>query len=127
MLHTRNRPDRRQTQRPPPPRLAPGPRTRFLLSGLLHCAYCGAPMTGKVSGRNKWTCYLCVTHARDRSACPDSKPLSAAMVEETVIGKFCDHILTAENLTALYEQWQTGEALSAETRQSQTAEVRAQL
>lgn len=74
----------------------------YLLSGLAHCARCGAPLWGMTSGQRNGTYYLryACTNAKRTRTC-DLQPIPAKALEQEVISKltaFFDH---PDNLAAI--------------------------
>jgi molecular chaperone GrpE (heat shock protein) len=94
-------------------------RSRYLLSGLLHCGQCGAAMCGSYSparqmkdgNRAEWRFYICGRKTREHlQACPSSR-LKAEMLEDAVLHTIVDTVLTPEHLQHLLED--TNSALTA--------------
>ncbi len=75
--------------------------SRFLLSGLAHCNYCGKALIGRDAKSGKFSYYVCGTlDRRGAGACP-SKYLNSRKFEGMVIDKIKEHVLTEEHLTKL--------------------------
>ena len=72
----------------------------YLLSGIIHCARCGAAMVGHRGGC-RYRYYMCSnTRRKGREVCP-SPVLRKDKVEEFVIDRIKGYILTEENLEEL--------------------------
>jgi len=75
--------------------------SRFLLSGLTHCGYCGKALIGRDAKSGKFSYYVCGTlDKKGAGACP-SRYLSSQKFEGLVVDKIKEHILTEDNLTRL--------------------------
>ena len=77
----------------------------YLLSGLLCCGNCGARMTGYSTKNNgkRYLYYFCGNHAsRGKDIC-DAKMINKGQLEDFVITRIKDNLLTDENLTKLVE------------------------
>jgi len=75
--------------------------SRFLLSGLTRCGYCGKALIGRDAKSGKFSYYVCGTlDKKGTGACP-SGYLNSRKFESLVIDKIKEHILTEENLTKL--------------------------
>ncbi len=96
------------------------PRRRaspYLLSGLVYCGYCKAPMNGGVDrhqGRRVgWVFYRCSTkERRGAEACAKAKKTGARALESAIIEKLKES-MTDEHVTRLVEE--ANAALSQET------------
>ncbi len=76
----------------------------FLLSGLLYCAKCGAPMSGHKSKQRNGTYYRryeCTRSAR-HAGC-DAKRIPAKRLEDAVIAEVMEYILDPETVRAAVE------------------------
>lgn len=78
----------------------------YLLSGLVYCGFCGAPMSGSTTTRthitgNRDEAYRC-TRAKRKAGCTASRVPRRAL-EDAVIGTLRDHILLPESLAAMIE------------------------
>jgi len=75
--------------------------SRFLLSGLAHCSYCGKALIGRDAKSGKFSYYVCGTlEKKGAGACP-SKYLNSRKFEGLVIEKIKEHILTEKHLKKL--------------------------
>ncbi len=75
--------------------------SRFLLSGLACCSYCGKALIGRDAKSGKFSYYVCGTlEKRGAGACP-FKYLNSRKFEGMVIDKIKEHILTEEHLKEL--------------------------
>jgi len=86
--------------------------SRFLLSGLLHCARCGSALAGDYGGsgrrndgyeRAQWNCYVCPK--KKRRQC-DLRRCKAESLESAVIDTVFEQILTEENLAIQFPRIQ---------------------
>jgi len=78
-----------------------GTVSRFLLSGLARCNYCGKALIGRDAKSGKFSYYVCGTlEKRGAGACP-SKYLNSRKFEGMVIDKIKEQILTEEHLKKL--------------------------
>jgi len=77
----------------------------YLLSGLIKCAKCGAPMSGNSvtykSNRGRDEAYLC-SRAKRKAGC-DARRIPRSRVEDLVLSTLNDFILVPDNLTAVQE------------------------
>jgi site-specific DNA recombinase len=75
--------------------------SRFLLSGLTRCGYCGKALIGRDAKSGKFSYYVCGTlDKKGAGACP-SRYLNSRKLEGLVVDKIKEHILTEDNLTRL--------------------------
>jgi site-specific DNA recombinase len=75
--------------------------SRYLLSGLARCGYCGKALVGQDAKSGKFTYYVCGTLLKKGAeACP-THYLNSQKFENLVTSKIKDHVLTTENLTQL--------------------------
>jgi hypothetical protein len=77
----------------------------FILSGLLFCAKCDAPMNGHVinnPGQGRWTYYVCSRRRRRRDC--DAIHIPQEPLETRVLDELKTKILTPENLSRLQEE-----------------------
>ena len=75
--------------------------SRYLLSGLARCGYCGKALVGQEAKSGKFTYYICGTLLKKGAeACP-TRYLNSQKFENLIITKIKEHILTTENLTRL--------------------------
>jgi hypothetical protein len=92
--------------------------SRYLLSGLARCGYCGKALVGQDAKSGKFTYYVCGTLLKKGAhSCP-TRYLNSQQFEGLVIDKIKEHILTTENLTELVNIVnEEMDGLSAEYRQ----------
>lgn len=82
----------------------------YLLSGLLHCARCGSPMSGhlvvkRIRGERKsWSYYFC--NRRNRRYDCSALEIPRETIEKAVLTELCNHILQPENLAAIQHELQ---------------------
>ena len=74
---------------------------RFLLSGLLRCGACGKPYLGQGAKSGQYTYYVCSTLHHEGPGSCDPRYLNATRVEEFVVEKIRERILTDETITEL--------------------------
>jgi site-specific DNA recombinase len=75
--------------------------SRFLLSGLTHCGYCGKALIGRDAKSGKFSYYVCGTlDKKGAGACP-SRYLNSRKFESLVVEEIKEQILTEDNLTKL--------------------------
>ncbi len=75
--------------------------SRFLLSGLAKCGYCGKALVGQDAKSGQFSYYVCGTlNKKGAGSCP-TPYLNSRKFESLIIGKIKEHILTEENLTSL--------------------------
>ena len=89
------------TQRQPKvthPRTIP---SKYLLSSLLRCGYCGAPMIGCSAKSGKFSYYRCNKALRHDPAACRSGWLPKSRIENFVIDRLKQNVLTDENLSTL--------------------------
>lgn len=88
--------DRRPFIRPPR-----GVSSPYVLSGLAHCSKCGAAMIGTAAKSGKYLYYECDNRfKKGKDSCIGLR-LSKEMVENSVLEKIQENIITKENLTKL--------------------------
>ena len=75
--------------------------SRFLLSGLLRCGACGKPYLGQGAKSGQYTYYVCSTLHHEGPGTCDARYLNATRVEEFVVEKIRERILTDETITEL--------------------------
>lgn len=76
-------------------------RSSYLLSGILFCALCGAPMSGKTvtfQGKKKMTYYEC-TRAHRRMDC-EARRVPARVIDDLVMQSLRAYVLDPENISA---------------------------
>ena len=86
------------------PENSPHPRTKaslHLLSGLVHCMYCGASMVGQTDRRKDWRFYLCGRKKREGWGSCEGSKMSARTVEDEVMRKVLTKVLTLEYIRDL--------------------------
>ena len=83
--------------------------SKFLLSGLARCGYCGRALTGADAKSGKFSYYVCGSLTKKGAGSCHSKYLNASKFEDAVIAEIKKAILTTENLTDLAkiasEEW----------------------
>jgi site-specific DNA recombinase len=75
--------------------------SQYLLSGLAHCGHCGKALIGLGAKNGKFSYYVCGTLIRKGARSCSSRYLNARKLEELVIDKIKEHVLTPANLTRL--------------------------
>ena len=75
--------------------------SRFLLSGLLRCGACGKPYLGQGAKSGQYTYYVCSTLHHEGPGTCDARYLNATRVEEFVVEKIRERILTDKTITEL--------------------------
>jgi hypothetical protein len=102
----------------------------YLLSGMVKCARCMAPMSGNSvtfkSNRGRDEAYLC-TRAKRHAGC-DARRISRQRLEDLVISTLTDYILIPESITATQaialENQSQGETVRTAKRQSLQEDLR---
>lgn len=79
-------------------------KSRLLLTGLLRCGYCGAPMVSdKAKGRSKiYSYYQCQTYKKS-GKCRNMRT-RADIIDRKFINAFLEEVLTEERLKKIYER-----------------------
>ena len=75
--------------------------SHYLLSGLLRCGVCGKPYSGQAAKGGQFAYYICATLYREGAGACTARYLNAAKVEDLVIQKIRERILTEETITEL--------------------------
>ena len=75
--------------------------SRFLLSGLLKCGVCGRPYSGQGAKSGQFAYYICGTLFREGAGTCTARYLNAPRVEDFVVEKIRDRILTEETIVEL--------------------------
>ena len=75
--------------------------SKFLLSGLLKCGVCGRPSTGQGAKSGQFAYYICGTLYREGAGTCEARYLNAPRVEDFVVEKIRERILTEETITEL--------------------------
>lgn len=75
--------------------------SRYLLSGLVKCGYCGKALVGQEAKSGKFNYYVCGTLLKKGSGSCEARYLNSNKLEGLVIQKIKEHILTEENLEEL--------------------------
>lgn len=97
--------------------------SRYLLSGLLHCAQCGALMSGSYTPyrkmadgtRAEWRFYICTRKkAHHPQTCPSSR-LKAEKIEDAVVDTLVRTVLTPDHLEHLAQE--ANRALSSQRQE----------
>ncbi len=73
----------------------------FLLSGLLKCGMCGRAYTGQKAKGGKYAYYICGTLYRDGAGKCEARYLNAPRVENFIVEKIRERILTHETIVEL--------------------------
>ena len=73
----------------------------FLLSGLLKCGVCGRAYTGQKAKGGKYAYYICGTLYRDGAGKCEARYLNAPRVEDFIVEKIRERILTHETIVYL--------------------------
>ena len=75
--------------------------SKFLLSGLLRCGFCGKPYSGQGAKSGQYGYYVCGKLHREGAGTCRARYLNAAKVEDLVAEKVKERILTEETITDL--------------------------
>ncbi len=75
--------------------------SKFLLSGLLKCGVCGRPYSGQGAKSGQFAYYVCGTLFREGAGTCSARYLNAPRVEEFVVEKIRERILTEETIVEL--------------------------
>ena len=76
--------------------------SQYLLSGLLRCGVCGKPYSAQGAKSGQFPYYVCASLFREGAgACSNGRYLNATKVEDLVIEKVRERILTEETITEL--------------------------
>ena len=75
--------------------------SKFLLSGLLRCGVCGKPYAGQGAKSGQFAYYICGTLYREGAGACTARYLNAPRVEEFIVRKVRERILTDETVTEL--------------------------
>jgi len=75
--------------------------SQYLLSGLAHCGHCGKALIGLGAKNGRFSYYVCGTLIRKGARSCSSRYLNARKLEELVINKIKEHVLTPANLIRL--------------------------
>ena len=75
----------------------------FLLSGLVHCGYCGKSLVGKHAKSGSFAYYVCGTLDKKGSGSCEAQYLNASKFEAIIISRIRENILTRENLIELVQ------------------------
>ncbi len=75
--------------------------SKFLLSGLLKCGVCGRPYSGQGAKSGQYGYYICGTLFREGAGTCSARYLNASKVEEFVVQKIRERILTEETIVEL--------------------------
>ena len=75
--------------------------SRFLLSGLLKCGVCGRPYSGLGAKSGQFAYYVCGTLFREGAGTCSARYLNAPRVEDFVVEKIRERILTEETIVEL--------------------------
>jgi hypothetical protein len=89
---------------PPPLTAQMNPRrvaSSYLLSGLVNCGTCGKSLSGQVAKSGQFAYYVCGTLLKQGRGSCDCPYLSARRLEDLVVDKIKERVLTEENLREL--------------------------
>ena len=75
--------------------------SKFLLSGLLKCGVCGRPYSGQGAKSGQFAYYVCGTLFREGAGTCTARYLNAPRVEDFVVEKIRERILTEETIVEL--------------------------
>ena len=75
--------------------------SQYLLSGLLKCGVCGKPYSGQGAKSGKFAYYACASLLREGTGSCTGRYLNAEWVEDYIIEKVRERILTEETITEL--------------------------
>ena len=75
--------------------------SKFLLSGLLKCGVCGRPYTAQGAKSGQYAYYICGTLSKEGAGTCSARYLNAPRVEDFVVEKIRDRILTEETIVEL--------------------------
>ena len=75
--------------------------SRYLLSGLARCGYCGKALVGQEAKGGQFNYYVCGTLLKKGAGSCQARYLNTRKFEEIVVDKIKEHILTEENLREL--------------------------
>ena len=75
--------------------------SRFLLSGLLKCGVCGRPYSAQGAKSGQFAYYICGTLFREGAGTCSARYLNAPRVEDFVVEKIRERILTEETIVEL--------------------------
>ena len=75
--------------------------SQYLLSGLLRCGVCGKPYSAQGAKSGQFAYYVCASLFREGAGACTARYLNATKVEDLVIQKVRERILTEETITEL--------------------------
>ncbi len=75
--------------------------SKFLLSGLLHCGVCGRAYIGQGAKSGQYGYYVCGTLHKEGAGTCQARYLNAPRVEEFIIEKIKERVLTDDTITEL--------------------------
>jgi len=75
--------------------------SRYLLSGLARCGYCGKALVGQEAKGGRFNYYVCGTLLKKGAGSCEAHYLNSRKFEQIVVDKIKEHILTEENLREL--------------------------
>ena len=75
--------------------------SQYLLSSLLRCGVCGKPYSAQGAKSGQFAYYICATLFREGAGACTARYLNASKVEDLVIEKVRERILTEETITEL--------------------------
>lgn len=104
-------------------------KSSFLLSGLVHCALCGAPLNGHVAstqrGAGRYYYYACPNH-RQWGSCPALK-IPRDVLDDAVLASLAEYILRPDSLAARQAELLAGSERSRSDLQTQLGQLDKQL
>ena len=77
--------------------------SRFLLSGLARCGYCGKALVGQDAKGGQFSYYVCGTLNKKGAGSCQARYLNSVKFEKLIVDKVKERILTPENLRRLVE------------------------
>ena len=75
--------------------------SKYLLSGLLRCGVCGKPYASQGAKSGQFAYYVCASLFREGAGACTARYLNATKLEDFIIGKVRERILTEETITEL--------------------------
>ncbi len=75
--------------------------SQYLLSGIFRCGICGKPYSGQGAKSGQSAYYVCASLFREGAGACTARYLNATKVEDFIIGKKRERILTEETITEL--------------------------
>ena len=75
--------------------------SQYLLSGLLRCGVCGKPYSAQGAKSGQFAYYVCASLFREGAGACTARYLNSTKLEDFIIGKVRERILTEETITEL--------------------------